>query len=74
MKLTLRLKNPTEIKRFVDIASQYSEDLSLVHGRYVVDAKSILGIFSMDLSKAVELVADGDNQHLRDDLREFVIA
>ncbi len=74
MKLTLKLKNPAEIKRFVDITSQYSEDLNLVHDRYVVDAKSILGIFSMDLSRPIDLVSDIDNANLRDDLREFVVA
>ena len=46
MKLTLKLKDMNEVKRFVDITSQYSEDMALVHGRYVVDAKSILGIIS----------------------------
>ena len=50
MKLTLKLKDMNEVKRFVDITSQYSEDMALVHGRYVVDAKSILGIISMDLN------------------------
>ena len=74
MKLTLKLKNPGEIKRFVDITSQYSEDLNLVHNRYVVDAKSILGIFSMDLSKPIDLVADGENENLKDALKEFVVA
>ena len=73
MKLTLKLRNPNEIKRFVDITSQYSEDLSLVHGRYVVDAKSILGIFSMDLSKPIELVAEKDNTNLRNELNDFVV-
>ena len=74
MKLTLKLKNPGEIKRFVDITSQYSEDLSLVHDRYVVDAKSILGIFSMDLSKPIDLVSDSENDNLKNDLKEFVVA
>ncbi len=74
MKITLQLKNPDEIKKFVDITSQYSEDLNLVHGRYVVDAKSILGIFSMDLSKPIDLVSDTENDNLVNDLREFVVA
>lgn len=74
MKLTLKLKNPGEIKRFVDITSQYGEDLNLVHDRYVVDAKSILGIFSMDLSKPIELVSDTENEDLVNALHEFVVA
>ena len=74
MKLTLKLKDMNEVKRFVDITSQYSEDMALVHGRYVVDAKSILGIISMDLNQPVELVCDQVNDNLVNDLKEFLAA
>ena len=74
MKLTLKLKEMEEVKRFVDITSQYSEDMALVHGRYVVDAKSILGIISMDLNQPVELVCDHVNDNLVNDLKEFLAA
>ena len=74
MKLTLKLKDMVEVKRFVDITSQYSEDMALVHGRYVVDAKSILGIISMDLNQPVELVCDHVNDNLVNDLKEFLAA
>ena len=74
MKLTLKLKDMNEVKRFVDITSQYSEDVALVHGRYVVDAKSILGIISMDLNQPVELVCDHVNDNLVNDLKDFLAA
>ena len=74
MKLTLKLKDMEEVKRFVAITSQYSEDRALVHGRYVVDAKSILGIISMDLNQPVELVCDHVNDNLVNDLKEFLAA
>ncbi|HIV28703.1 MAG TPA: HPr family phosphocarrier protein [Candidatus Ornithocaccomicrobium faecavium] len=74
MKLTLKLKDMNEVKRFVDITSQYSEDMALVHGRYVVDAKSILGIISMDLNQPVELVCDHVNDNLVNDLKDFLAA
>ena len=74
MKLTLKLKDMNEVKRFVDITSQYSEDMALVHGRYVVDAKSIFGIISMDLNQPVELVCDHVNDNLVNDLKEFLAA
>ena len=74
MKLTLKLKDMNEVKRFVDITSQYSEDMALVHGRYVVDAKSILGIISMDLNQPVELVCDHVNDNLVHDLKDFLAA
>ena len=74
MKLTLKLKDMNEVKRFVDITSQYSEDMALVHGRYVVDAKSILGIISMDLNQPVELVCAHVNDNLVNDLKDFLAA
>ena len=74
MKLTLKLKDMNEVKRFVDITSQYSEDMALVHGRYVVDAKSILGIISRDLNQPVELVCDHVNDNLVNDLKDFLAA
>ncbi len=73
MKFTVKLKDANSVKDFVKITSQYREDLSLVHGRYVVDAKSILGIFSMDLTKPLDLVSDGANDNLKDDLKAYVV-
>ena len=74
MKLKLKFNDVNEVKKFVDITSQYGEQISLVHGRYVVDAKSILGIFSMDLTKPVDLVCDRANDQLKDELSDFVLA
>lgn len=73
MKLTVKFKDANSVKDFVKITSQYREDLSLVRGRYVVDAKSILGIFSMDLSRPMDLVSDGANDNLKDDLKAYVV-
>lgn len=74
MKLTVQFNDLSEVKDFVGITSQYSDNLSLVHDRYIVDAKSILGIFSMDLSKPVELVCDHANDNLKKDLSAFLVA
>lgn len=73
MKLTVKFQDANSVKDFVKITSQYSEDLSLVHGRYVVDAKSILGIFSMDLTKPLDLVSESANEGLKDDLKAYVV-
>lgn len=74
MKLTVKFGDVNDVRDFVDITSKYSDDLSLVRDRYVVDAKSILGIFSMDLTKPVDLVCDHANDNLVKDLRAFVVA
>lgn len=74
MKLTLKLNGLDEVKKFIDITSRYGDNLTLDNGRYVVDAKSILGIFSMDLSKPVMLVCDGEDEALKRELAPFIAA
>ena len=74
MKLTLKLSSLDDVKRFIDITSRYGENLTLMNGRYVVDAKSILGIFSMDLSQPVELVCEEDDAALKAELAPFIAA
>lgn len=51
---TLDLNSIEKVKGFVSIIRDIEGDFDLVSGRYVVDAKSIMGIFSMDLSNNVE--------------------
>ena len=57
---------------FVTIVQKYPYDIDLKHGKYVVDAKSILGIFSLDLSKPVTLEIHSDNcDDLLQELKPF---
>ena len=49
------LSSINDIKAFVNIVCKYSFDVDLTSGRYVVDAKSIMGIFSLDLSKPIKV-------------------
>ena len=44
-----------KVKSFVNAISQFEYDFDLISGRYVIDAKSIMGIFSLDLSKPIDL-------------------
>ncbi|MBE7091708.1 MAG: HPr family phosphocarrier protein [Clostridiales bacterium] len=61
-KVMISLSESIQIKSFVNIINKYSFDLDLRSGRYLVDAKSILGIFSLDLSKPVELEILSDDE------------
>ena len=45
-----------KVKGFVNDISRFNTDFDLISGRYVIDAKSIMGIFSLDLSKPIELI------------------
>ena len=53
--LQIYLSMASQVKKFVSIVQNYSFDIDLRCDRYVVDAKSILGIFSLDLSKPINV-------------------
>ena len=57
----IKLSTIEDIRKFVDIVTRQDYDIDLSSGRYVVDAKSIMGIFSLDLSKPIELEAHTDD-------------
>ena len=57
----ISLNSIDKVKSFVNSITQYSFDFDLVSGRYVIDAKSIMGIFSLDLSKPIELAIHTDD-------------
>lgn len=50
-EIKVRLKNTDDIKDFNHTVTKIDGDVDLVSGRYIVDAKSIMGIFSLDISK-----------------------
>ena len=54
------LSSINDIKAFVNIVNKYEFDVDLTSGRYVVDAKSIMGIFSLDLSKVIKVDIHSD--------------
>ena len=74
MKSVSILLNTTEsVKKFVNIMSSYDFPTDLRSGRYVVDAKSILGIFSLDLNKPVVLeINSNDCDELPKDTTPFI--
>lgn len=51
----ITLSSIEEVRNFVNDVSKMNGDFDLVSGRYVIDAKSIMGIFSLDLTKPLEL-------------------
>ena len=53
----IQLNAINDVKEFVNTVMRFNYDIDLVSGRYAIDAKSIMVIFSLDLSKPIELVA-----------------
>ena len=65
----ISLNSIDKVKSFVNDITRFNSDFDLVSGRYVIDAKSIMGIFSLDLSKPIEL-----NIHETDEMDEILKA
>ena len=57
----IQLLSINDVKEFVNTATLADFEIDLVSGRYTVDAKSIMGIFSLDLSKPITVVANCDD-------------
>lgn len=60
LEKTIMLKSFEDVKRFVAIASSKDYDIELMSGKYIVNAKSIMGVFSLDLTKPLIMVAHCD--------------
>ncbi len=57
----ISLNSIDKVKAFVNDVTKFDTDFDLVSGRYVIDAKSIMGIFSLDLSKPIDLSIHGED-------------
>ena len=70
----IKLSFAEEVKTFVNTVNRYPYEVDLRAGRHVVDAKSILGIFSLDLSKPITMDVYDDNcDDLIADIQPFTI-
>lgn len=74
MRLTLKLNGMDDVKKFTDITSRHEGNIFLMNNGDEVDAKSILGIFSINLSKPVELVCENEDAELLKALAPFIAA
>ena len=70
----ISLKSITDVKDFVNIVNKYDFDIDLTSGRYVVDAKSIMGIFSLDLSKPIKVDVHADEcDQFYNDIKNYIV-
>ncbi len=60
-KMKVKLGSISDVKEFVALTNSYAFESDLVSGRYAVDAKSIMGIFSLDLAKPLDFVVHNDS-------------
>lgn len=70
----LSLNCINDVKDFVNIVTKYDFEIDLISGRYVVDAKSIMGIFSLDLSKPIKAEVHSDDcDKFVGEIKKFIV-
>ena len=70
--VTISLTQVSQVQDFVNLVNQFPFDIDIVSGRYTVNAKSMLGIYSLDLSKPLQvLIYSDDCQKLKEALKVF---
>lgn len=73
----ISLNSIDKVKEFNSIITKYEDDFDLISGRYIVNAKSIMGTFSLDLTKDLKLVMYSSNtkmfSNVLDSIKKFLI-
>ena len=73
-EFTVRIVTIEDVKKFVSTVMRFDYDIDLIAGRYAIDAKSIMGIFSIDLTKELKLVAHTDDTtELEAAIADFIV-
>ena len=75
--MQIKLSTIEDVRNFVNNVTKYSVDLDLKSGRYTVDARSLMGIFSLDLLKPIDFVINSDDEKIVSDVvkdvKEWII-
>lgn len=71
----ISLNSIEKVKSFVNAITMFDYDFDLISGRYVIDAKSIMGIFSLDLSKPIDLAihTEGNDAEVLEILKPYMV-
>ena len=73
-KVNILLQSINDTKDFVNIVNRFPYNIDLCSGRYVIDAKSIMGIFSLDISNPVEMIVYDENpEELLKEIERLVV-
>ena len=70
----IKLQSIQDVREFVDTVTKFDMEIDLSSGRYVVDAKSIMGIFSLDLMSPIKMTIHSDDcENVIMDLKKFIV-
>ena len=74
VKITVLLDKITDIKDFVNLVSRCIDDVTIGSGRFKVNAKSIMGLFSLDLTKPLKVEFYGDTPcEVKEGMKKFIV-
>ncbi len=73
MTVKILLNSVEKVKKFTSSISNEEVDFEIIEGMHIVDAKSIMGIFSIDLSKPLQLNIHSDDQKILDKIKDFIV-
>lgn len=73
LEFTVKLNMISDIKDFLAETSKIVEDVDLQKNRYVVDAKSIVGVFTLDLSEPVKVVIHSEDESLLEPFKKWMV-
>jgi phosphotransferase system HPr-like phosphotransfer protein len=73
-EVMIRLSTIQDVNQFVKIVAAADQDIDLSSGRYVVDGKSIMGIFSLDLMNPIKMSIHGDHvEEILEQVKSFIV-
>ena len=73
LEFTIKLNMISDIKDFLAETSKIVEDVDLQKNRYVVDAKSIVGVFTLDLSEPVKVIIHSEDESLLEPFKKWMV-
>jgi phosphotransferase system HPr-like phosphotransfer protein len=74
MEFKIKLNTPEDVREFVKAAGECNYDVDISYNRHIIDAKSILGVFSMDLNQPLKVAVHGYDEQLETVIKKYVIA
>lgn len=73
MTVKVLIDTAEKVKKLTSVLSKEAPDCEIVEGVHIVDAKSIMGIFSLDLAQPVNLAIHSDDRAILEKLKEFIV-
>ena len=69
----IKLQTINDVRKLVSVVEKYPFSVDLSEGRYLVDAKSLMGIFSLDLLQPIKRIAEKDDPQLFEELKDIIV-